>query len=285
MVDGVNRAYEDKVKKRYSEFKKVGIGTWNAVDFKGRFVNMYNDEKLIKELFTNRIKASFKGIKKDLTIIDFGGGDGTLISIIKNQLKDCLNIEACNIDLNEKSLELCKKNNPELNIVKHNLLQPYKEGCADVILCRFVMQYQSKEEQLIILKNAYSTLKQGGLFFVLWPSHPNKEFINEIEAETVHIITGKDTKTTKISRYFPSVEEMVKNMEKIGFEITSSNEEEIKQYYTVKGWLDRFTLTKEQELQLTNLFDTYSKKYPKLFETINGMKTHSSYHHIIVGKK
>jgi predicted SAM-dependent methyltransferase len=284
MVNGVNRSYEDKIKKRYSEFKEVGIGTWNALDFKGKFVNMYTDKEMIRELFTDKIKSSFKE-KKDLVIIDFGGGDGVLLSIIKNQLKDCLNVEACNIDLNTKSLEVCRKDNPEIQTIKHNLLEPYKEGCADVILCRFVMQYQSKEEQLTILKNAYTTLKQGGLFFVLWPSHPDKEFLNNIEAETVHIITGKDKKLAKLSRYFPSMEEMTKNLEKAGFEILSSNKDEIKQYYTVKGWSDRFNITKEQEIQLTELFSKYEKKYPALFEVVNGFHTHASYHSLIVGKK
>jgi 2-polyprenyl-3-methyl-5-hydroxy-6-metoxy-1,4-benzoquinol methylase len=284
MVNGVNRSYEDKIKKRYSEFKSTGIGTWNAVSFRGRFVNMYNDKEMIRELFTNKIKSNFKE-KKDLVIIDFGGGDGILLSTIKNQLKDCLNIEACNLDLNEKSIQSCKQNNPEIKTIKQNILEQYKQGCADVILCRFVMQYQSKEEQLLILKNAYNTLKQGGLFFILWPSHKNKEFINNMEAETVQIITGKDKKLTKLSRYFPPIEEMIKNMEKAGFQILSSNEEEIKQYYTVKGWLDRFDLTKDQEIQLTNLFNKYEKKYPELFQTINGMHTHVSYHSLVIGKK
>ncbi|MGY4884339.1 MAG: class I SAM-dependent methyltransferase [Nanobdellota archaeon] len=284
MVNGVNRSYEDKIKKRYSEFKDVGIGTWNAVKFKGRFINMYSDKEMIRELFTNKIKSNFKE-KKDLVIIDFGGGDGVLLSIIKNQLKDCLNVEACNLDLNAKSLEVCKINNPEIQTIKHDLLQPYKQGCADVILCRFVMQYQSKEEQLIILKNAYTTLKQGGLFFVLWPSHPEKDFINNMEAETVSIITGKDKKLAKLSRYFPSIEEMTKNLEKAGFEILSSNKDKIKQYYTVEGWTDRFNLTKDQEIQLTNLFNKYEKKFPDLFEVVEGKHTHHSYHSLIVAKK
>lgn len=285
MVKGVNRSYEDKVKKKYSEFNKVGIGTWNAVDFKGRWVNMYVDEELVRHLFTSKIKSSFGGVKKDLIVLDFGGGDGTLISIVKNQLGENFNVEAYNLDLNEDSLSLCSKKNPELKIIKHNLLFPYKENFANVILCRFVMQYQSKEEQLKIIKSAYSTLEENGLFFVLWPSHPNKEYLNSLESEVVHIITGKDKEISKHSRYFPSKEEMIGFLKQEGFEVVFSNDTDVKQYYTVEGWDDRFDLTDDQKSRLTKLFNKYSKKYPEAFEMAEGFQTHQGFHCLVVGKK
>lgn len=285
MVKGVNRSYEAKVRKKYSEFKEVGIGTWNAVSFNGRWVNMYTDGELLQELFSKKIASHFKHIKKRLVILDFGGGDGTLTSIVSHQLMDDFEIEAYNLDLNKDSLEICKRNNPKLKIVEHNLLEEYKKDFADVILCRFVMQYQSREEQIKLIKNAYHSLKEGGLFFVLWPLHSNKKYINDLEAEVVHIITGKDTETARNSRYFASRDEMADIMKDVGFEIIFSNEDDLKQYYTVSGWADRFDLTKEQEQQLGELFENYSKMYPEAFEIVEGMKTHHGFHCLVVGKR
>ncbi|MEK6925254.1 MAG: hypothetical protein AABW71_03385, partial [Nanoarchaeota archaeon] len=111
MVNGLNRSYESHVKKKYSEFKEVGIGTWNAVKFNGRWINMYTDPALIKELFTDKIESNFKG-KANLTILDIGGGDGTLISLVGKQLEKKFKLDLFNMDLNEDSLKICQKNNP-----------------------------------------------------------------------------------------------------------------------------------------------------------------------------
>lgn len=285
MVKEISRSYEAKVKKKYSEFDKVGIGTWNAVDFKGRFVNMYVDEEMIRELFTNRIVENFRGRKKDLVILDFGGGDGSLVSTIKRQLGREFNVDHYNLDLNDDSLNLCKEKNKGVKVVKHNILEQYKKKSADVILCRLVMQYQSKEGQLKIIKNAYNTLTKEGLFFVLWPFHNNKEYFNTLESEVVHIITGKDKEIALQSRHFPVAEEMKETIEKAGFEVIFMEDKEMKQYYTVRGWSDRFNLTKSQENQLTNVFNTFEKKYPEIFEMKEGLQTHHSIHCLIVAKK
>lgn len=284
MVNGVNRSYESQVKKKYSEFKKVGIGTWNAVKFNGRWVNMYTDPALIRELFTDKIESNFKG-KDNLTILDLGGGDGTLISLIGRQLEDKFKLDLFNMDLNDDSLKICQKNNPNIKIIKQNILTPSEPNFADVVLCRFVMQYQSKEEQIKIIENAHSILKKGGLFFVLWPTHPNKDYINEMESEVVHIITGKDKKEAKVSRYFASEDEMIKNMEKEKFKVVFSSGLKIKQYYSVNGWSDRFNLSEDQESRLTALFNSFEKKYPKMFETIDGIQNHEGFHCLVIGKK
>jgi SAM-dependent methyltransferase len=284
MVKGINRSYEDKVKRKYSEFKTSGIGTWNAVSFKKRWINMYTDKSMIKELFTDQIKSNFKNNKK-ITILDFGGGDGTLISIIKSQLGKYYNVDAFNMDLNDESLQICKNNNPEIKIIKNNLLNIYEKDFADVILCRFVMQYQSKEEQRKIISNAQNSLKKGGLFFVLWPSHPNKKYINELESEIVHVITGKDKEVAKKSRHFPSKKEMENEIEVAGLKVILSDDTSLKQYYTVEGWDDRFHLDTGQKTQLTKLFNNFAKKYPEAFETIGGYQTHQGFHCLIIGKK
>lgn len=284
MVNGVNRSYESQVKKKYSEFKKVGIGTWNAVRFNGRWVNMYTDPALIRELFTDKIESNFKG-KDNLTILDLGGGDGTLISLVGKQLEKKFKLDLFNMDLNEDSLKICQKNNPNIKIIKQNILTPSEPNFADVVLCRFVMQYQSKEEQIKIIENAHSLLKKGGLFFVLWPTHPNQGYINEMESEVVHIITGKDKQEAKLSRYFASEHEMIKNMEKERFKVIFSSGLNIKQYYSVSGWSDRFNLSQDQEKSLTKLFNSFEKKYPKMFETIDGVQNHEGFHCLVIGKK
>ena len=285
MVDGINRSYEDKIKTKYSKFKNTGIGTWNSTLFRRRWINMYTDEEMIKEYFIKNIVANFNN-KKELTIIDYGGGDGTLISIVKKHLeKESYKIKAINLDLNSDSLRICRSENEEIEVIEQNLLEPFNKYSADIVLCRFVVQYQSKEEQVKLIENIYNSLNKDGLLLLFWPGHPNQEYLNSLESEIVHIITGKDKEIAKNSRHFPTKEEMEKLILNNEFNIIFENGKGLEHFYTAEGWNERFNLTKEQFLKLKDLFKNFSKKYSELFKEIDGFQTHQGFNYFIAAKK
>src|SRR3989338_11557713 len=86
MKNKVSSAFDTQANKNYSEFNEIGPGHWNAGIFKKEWKDIYKGEESIKHLFTDQI-IKHLGNKKNLRIVDFGGGDGCLLDVLRTQLK------------------------------------------------------------------------------------------------------------------------------------------------------------------------------------------------------
>jgi len=264
----VSQKYEERIKKSYSEFRKSGLGKWAAVYYKGIFRNQYSDPKLIYDIFTKNIIGEIK--KGSITIVDFGGGDGVLLNIIKQQLsKKNINTRAINLDTNEKSLKLCKNKYPWIESKKHNITKKYKTSFADLALSRFVLQYINKKERPNFFKSMYLTLKKGGLLIILWPGNDYTKEFNRFTSQITGLISKKSPKEMLKSHWYPSFNEAKKNIKNAGFNKIEKVKLKAILFTSASSWKDRFKINKNDFLKIERIYKYFFIRYPYLFKKLN----------------
>jgi len=276
--------YEHKTKMKYSNSNPIGPGHWNAVSYRGNWINFYSDADFIYEYFTRQIIEKFKH-KNRLTIVDFGGGDGILLHTIKQQLEENnFKVIAINLDLNKDNLKLCKKKYPEVIAKKWDILRQYKKDFADIIVSRFVLQYQNTPGQLELIKNANFSLKKSGLFLLMWVGNKNGKKFNAIMAKITGIIMNIAYRKALQTRNFPSKYSTKKLMASAGFKKITAVKVDARGFLSANAWAERFNLNNKESNELKKKFYSYSKSN-NLMTTIDGKLGYEFYIPFIAAEK
>jgi SAM-dependent methyltransferase len=264
----VSKSYEDKIKKSYSDLDNISLGGWASVVDGTSVINVYTDPEYIKKYYTNSISV-FNSINQ-IKLVDFGGGDGVLGHIVGQQLSDRgQSVALTNIDSNSKSLEYCKENYSEIEIIEQDILEPLRKDFFDIGLCRFLIQYCSKEEQPKIIKNIFDSLTKGGILVLSWPYGEEEVEYNDITAEIKAVISDRSITEQKTTRYNHLPSKMTEILENCGF-VNVSFKEGGYLLHSVESWTERFNLTEQKIVVLKEIYEKFYKTSPDLFERIDG---------------
>ena len=102
---------------------------------------------------------------KDKTVLDYGCGIGRMADHMAKRCKRYIGIDVCN-DFINKAVSNCIHPN-----VSFYELDKYKDkGEVDFVFCLMVMQHNSEENRMEIVKNIHSYLKDGGKAFIQFPN-------------------------------------------------------------------------------------------------------------------
>jgi SAM-dependent methyltransferase len=110
---------------------------------------------------------------KNKKILELGCNAG----IILNCLDKSNNITG--IDINEKALQIAKKINPEIQILKKDMFNLSYKNEFDVVILANVLpkhDFESNHEPEELISLAYSFLKDGGQFFLTIPNAANRYY-------------------------------------------------------------------------------------------------------------
>ena len=126
------------------------------------------------------------------TIMDLGCGTGNFLQILENHF-DC----AIGIDLSESMIKIASQNCKKAKLMVGNILDFNFDQKFDLITCNYDMinHLNSIQEYIIVFKNVFKHLKQGGLFLfdfntVEYLKNSNYQ-VNQWEDEET-IKTGQD---------------------------------------------------------------------------------------------
>ncbi len=199
--------YESRIKTAYSELKEGdnNIFQWGKGEYKGKLIDLYSDDEFIRDGFTEPIirhwQKEGRG-KGDKLILDMGGGDGILLATILRQLAvagfDKVRGIDLDLDPSGRNFKIFnqKKEKGEypdnLMAVKGDIFAPpFRDGSADVVVSRRVIQYFSQEQQIEFLKKMRGVLKNSGLAIIEWPA--GGQGFNELFTEITQVIMrGED---------------------------------------------------------------------------------------------
>ena len=167
------------------------------------------------------------------------------------------------IDKNRDGIQqMQESHDSEIHPVLEDLLnlpkKPVNKSSINCGVSRFVIPYFSQEEQPELLNRFYQCLTPGGIMIILQDGPHHKEegrlynqFFNEIN----------NVFRSKSNNYYPSVEELVDNSKKAGYEVNIGKElTEIQAWLSPRSYDSRFKLTEQQSAELKNIFKKWSDK-------------------------
>ena len=249
-----SKLYEKKLTTTYSDLVIKKKNSWSLLKYKSKNYHLYTDEKYINMFFTKHILSLNK---KELNIIDIGGGDGVLLSIIGKQLeKKNIKINLLNIDDNNKSLEICNRKFPNIETRKQDITTIKDKNIADVVVCRFVVQYLSKEKQNKLLSVINGLLKNGGLLLASWPFNENEKEYNEIMADIKAVISGEKPSDVAKNIYHFQSQGFIDLLKKNNYtKIITENAGSLT--HTAESWKDRFNIGIEQTNKINKILSKY----------------------------
>ncbi len=256
------KSYERKLRASYSELDAKTEDGWAILEYKGKKINGYTDKDYIYHFFTKHIVDLQK---KDLDIVDLGGGDGVLLDIIGKQL-DAKGIKATllNIDNNSNSLLLCNKKFPHIKTKLQNVLSITNRNQADVVISRFSFQYFSKANQIKLMRVIHNTLKSGGLLIAEWPYGNDEKIFHEVMTNIKSIISGEEVSDLKKSIYNFLPNHFKDLLKKSGY-VGIKKELGGVFMHSTKSWKDRFNINENQSREIDLLYLKYFLKTKKLF--------------------
>jgi len=151
-LDKIERVY-DTVAKKYSE------------TFSGEHEKKPKDQEILRR-FSREIWD-----KKP--VWDFGCGPGQTSKYLKD-----LGIEISGLDLSEKLLEQARKNHPELNFKKGNILElEFDDDSIAGVVAFYAIVHFTEEQVETAFRQVFRVLQPGGLFLLTY----------HIGEDTIHI--------------------------------------------------------------------------------------------------
>ena len=148
---------------------RLTFGKWNDLT-----KDYFSNEKIIHELYAFFEKQKIN-LGKEIEIVEVGSAEGLVGEYFKKKLKKDRRVHLTILDVVKEHLE--KNRNKEtkkvhLDLLKFNEIEKY-----GLVIMRSVLHYFSEEEQEIVLKNVYHSLKKGGYLllsvFIQYPSSMN----------------------------------------------------------------------------------------------------------------
>lgn len=128
------------------------------------FSPSYFDEYKIREV-CRFVKS--EGLKnKQIKFLNFGCGTGRSEKLIRKYFKKSI---IFSIDVSEKSIEIARENNRELDNVVFKSFDGYQipfEDRFDIIFAANVFHHITHEEHPVVLKRIYQNLNENGFLFI-----------------------------------------------------------------------------------------------------------------------
>ena len=171
-------------------------------------------------------------------VADFGGAIGDVTDYIKKNTKADAKINVTCFDVHK---DLLDQNNSAGTKVQLDLLELSETERFDLGIMRFVLNYNSKEDQLKILGNIRNSLKPNSIFINYWCGVSGKAHQEKFQAL---FRNGKvNQKFHRPNSYWTTWEENKEIFEKAGFDVETKYEftVPIRSLYKI-----RYRLTEEE---------------------------------------
>lgn len=294
--DDVIKMYEWKVVNSYStlgvsENGELWNNRWECL-YNWTHTSMYNNKKIINDLYTENILKDFANKKTPLRIADFWWWDWFVLNTIIEQLQSkWITAIGANIDQslkvwwNEAVRSKYQKNKEELWNKKRQVIWigadfleerneiHIKENSLDCIVMRYSLQYSGNEKRKKMLEEIIKYLKPGGKVYCLWPWATSDEqaiAINKPRWEFAKITEGIDSDLFLQGKRLPSLQQVEKDSLAAGFKIIQSWEcENFISMYSIE-WITNWSRFKkfkpEQKEKFENFMRQLHKEYPKHIE-------------------
>lgn len=255
---------------RKEEDQEWSFDTWGDCRFQTKEGtieegNFYTDARIVQRLFTEPI---IKGIDnsdktKPITVVDFGGGTGIMLSQIDQQLQEAgfQQINPILIDADKEKIEHAKMTYPELQSKIGDAFHlPFEDNSIDAGVSRNLLQYfpppsetSDKHNQFNILKEINRVTKPDSTLILIWPGAYKYESWQEKQRAMANDFLWskitwdrtyddiEDPFQTERMRSFTPGEVMAQFAQKAGFEIINGEEEDwIEFRYTDEAIINRF---------------------------------------------
>jgi SAM-dependent methyltransferase len=241
---------------------------WGTAEYGGKFVVVYSDPDLTRDVFTTRMIGNFRArglSEKDaIKIADFGGGDGVLLDTLTRQLTDkgYLDVTGVNFDVNAQHLGTMKSKFSSENVGLGRNLHAVRAGVTNLPLpfgsidagcSRFVVQYLNPIIQGVAIQEMFATLKPGAELIIQWPraSTTSSEAVvlDDFDANIDAILTDVPVDEVKGNRHLLSIEEMRDIADKIGASHEIGLIDGCKMYISAEAYIDRFNVTDVSKIE------------------------------------
>jgi len=150
---------------------------------------------------------------EEVEIADFGGGNGAVIEHLKENSEFSDRIKVTCIDSNQ---DLLDDNTTANTKILSDLTEYGGEDLFDIVIMRYVLQFDSKNEQLKILKNIHKALRNDGTF-LNW----NVSVENEDHKKKFLTLLSSDEINPKLNRpnsYWDTMEDILALKVEAGFD-------------------------------------------------------------------
>lgn len=183
-----------------------------------------------------------------ITCLEAGGGSGALLQDLNTQL-DGRELIATNIDL---SSELLDADIFSVKKIQGRIEDMVSSQAYDLIIMRYVLNYNGIENQLAILKKVYSLLKDDGLFLLHHCGSANEK--HRIKWNAVFASDVISEKLVRTDSYWSTWADVKKMLREVGFKTA-----EREQYTVPLGDLykRRYDLSDSEESHLHEFLGEY----------------------------
>lgn len=209
--------------------------------------------KLIKQYCVQR-RLDF------VQLADFGGADGEITQYLREKLEPSIGFSVTTYDTNK---ELLRHNRSADKTIRWNLTKLTGKDKYDIGLMRYVLNYNSKPNQLKILQGIYSLMKPGGVFINWWCGVSNQEHQKKFQQLfNTKQITGK---LYRKDSYWATWKETDLLLKKAGFQVKV-----VKQYkLPLKDlYRHRYGLSKDENQKVLTFLGKHAHIYYTIFEVV-----------------
>lgn len=149
----------------------------------------------------------------EIALLDLGGADGRLVEAVRGEGWDIPTRVTC-VDDNPEILD---RNGVADECFRRRIEVPIADRQWDVVLIRYVMQYNSLEKQEAIVQSAYEMLKPGGICIHWWAgceSIPHQSFFQSAFRDGM-----VNPKLVREDSHWPLLAESIGQFKRAGFEV------------------------------------------------------------------
>ncbi|MDP2104161.1 MAG: class I SAM-dependent methyltransferase, partial [Candidatus Gracilibacteria bacterium] len=230
--------------------KKINIGKeWTtavkSTKIDREFFNVYEKNlPILSKLFI----ASTKGMK-NIEMADFGGGIGVITDRLKKDHNNKINIFCTCLDSSE---ELLKQNQSADSKMCIDIRESLGKEIYDIGLMRYVLNYNTKGDQLKIMKNIHTALRSSGVFINCWCGVSDIE--HQKKFQDLFNTKKVNEKLYRLNSYWTTWQENKELFEQTGFDVKIVKEYRIpiNQLYKV-----RYELSDSENEQILKFLEKY----------------------------
>ena len=200
--------------------------TWDAKEYreKFRFVHEYGNDVI-----------NLLDIRKGMTVLDLGCGDGALSQKLNN-----LGTRVIGIDASPELLSVAKKQYPEIVFYEKDATNFQLDEKVDAVFSNAVLHWIDGNHQSDVLRCVHAVLKEGGQFVFEFGGHGNNRLIHEALRDAFE----RRGYEYKVPFYFPTIGEYIPLLETAGFQVRDAilfdRMTELKGHDGLTTWIEMF---------------------------------------------
>ncbi len=200
------------------------------------------------DLFSKIIRKNFAP-NKEYTLVDFGSSGGEFLGELLKKLPE-FRFKTIAIDKEKKSLD---KNHAGYKRIRANLTNvPLEDNTADLLIMRYVLQWDLIENQEKILSELKRVMKN---FAIIQHAGADAENARQWRKNNDHLFKGEIVALNMLEQYFSSSKEVEELMNNLGIEYERVNEVKIKGLSDIV--IEKYALGEKESKKVKEIMGKY----------------------------